>query len=204
MTANERMVFTRPGVLIDKGGTPEVSALRWASVTDDQRGLKVKWKDGAIEEFPLTSLSQNPYTDTIIFESNGKRYAIRPIRETDGLWLSSLRTSAPVETLENIVKGNKVADESLTAFMLDDSPYVIGLVYSAPEGQFSRAEGDWVPMAASNESFVADNIYGVEIDPLKADDFVKLFDKNYVSVSDLSQYESANSESVETPEQSDE
>lgn len=202
--SSERMAFSKPGVFIDRGGDPEVAALRWATLVDDDKALKIKWADGAIEEFQLSSITQNPYTDTIIFESGGKRYAIRRLRESDGLWLSSLKIPVPMETLENIVKGKKMADESLTAFMLDDSPYVIGLVYSAPEGQFSRAEGDWVPMAASNESFVADNIYGVEIDPAKADDFVKLFDKNYVSVADLSQYESANSEPAEATEQSDE
>lgn len=204
MTGN-RMIFPRPGVLLDPQGQPRVSAVRWATLVDGDKALKVKNQDGSIEEFPISHLSQSPRTDTIKFESDGNSYTIRPIRESDGIWLSTLRTPIPVQTLNKLItEGNKAVAESLTAYSLDDSPYVVGLVYETPEGRFSRVEGDWEPLAASDETFLGSNVFGLDIDPSKADDFIKLFDKNHVSVADLSKYESADSEPEEAPEQSDE
>jgi len=197
---SERILFTR-GVLLAPEISSDPTAIKWASYVEKTQTLKVKNLSGNIEEFPVTRLSQSKSTDRIEFVSNEVRYRIRELWDTDGLWLSSLKTPVPSGVLEIYVdKGEKMGEELLRAYVLDDSPYVVGLVYETSSGKYVRMDSDWVLLSPNDVSFVADNIFSVEIHKAKSNDFIELYDKNYVSVSDLDEYESADSG---LPEQSD-
>ncbi len=196
--ASERIVFPLVGVLLDPVGTPTATAIKWASFDSDKKIIKVKHHSGKIEQFKVSRLTQSSSTDRIEFISNDVRYRIRELRETDGIWLSPLKTPLPVSVLEDYVtKGDKMNPESLTAYVLEDSPYVVGLVYYGSAGAYVRTDGDWLLLSPSDETFTGSNLLGVDIDPDRANEFIELYDGNFVSVTDLDKYESASSDSSE-------
>jgi hypothetical protein len=197
---SERIIFST-GVLLAEEGTPTAVGIRWAKLDEKTNKLTVKNHLKETEEFDVTRLTQSPRTDRIEFVSNDVRYRIRDVREEDGIWLSSHKTPLPIDVLErHIQKGENVSNESLIAYMLDDSPYVVALKYESELGHYIRMDGAWVLVSPTDMSLVADNMVSVSINLEKADEFIDLYDVNYVSVSDLSEYESADSGS---PEQSD-
>lgn len=203
--STDKMVFPYPGVLIDKKSDQKVRGIRWALSTADGDSLKIKYSDGEVENFSITVLTRSPRTDTIIFVSDGNSYTIRRLRETDGLWLSPLGIDLPTDVLESIItKGDdQVADAALTAYATEDSPYIVGVVYSSDEGSFAREGGDWAHLAADDDTFTADGLLTINIDPDKAGDFLKLYDKNYVSVDDAEKYESASALPEEASEEAE-
>jgi len=197
---SERIIFST-GVLLAEEGSPTAVGIRWAKLDEKTKKLTVKTHLNEDEEFTVTRLTQSPHTDRIEFVSNDVRYRIRDVREEDGIWLASHKTPLPIDVLERFIrKGENVSNESLIAYMLDDSPYVIALTYESELGQYIRMDGTWILISPTDMSLVADNILSVGINPEKADEFIDLYDVNYVSVSDLSEYESADSG---LPEQSD-
>lgn len=204
MSGNERAAFTKPGAFLRNGETPQVRGVRWATYDDEDAVLKVKFDDGKIEKFSVDSITQDQRTDRIVFVSDGTRYELRTLRDSDGLWASGVRTAVPVSSLEKIIRGDSPVEESLTAYALDDSPYVVALVYSGGTGKYSRLNGDWAQLDPNDQTLVGDNIYPIEIDRGKSDEYVRLYDKNFVSVTDTEKYESADSEEIEPEEQSDE
>lgn len=197
---SERIIFST-GVLLAEEGSPTAVGIRWAKLDEKTKKLTVKTHLNEDEEFAVTRLTQSPRTDRIEFVSNDARYRIRDVREEDGIWLASHKTPLPIDVLERLIrKGENVSNESLIAYMLDDSPYVIAVKYESERGHYIRMDGTWILVSPTDTSLLADNILSVGINPEKADEFIDLYDVNYVSVSDLSEYESADSGS---PEQSD-
>jgi hypothetical protein len=200
---SERIIYSEPAVLIDPEGTPAVSAIRWVKSNENNTQITVKNRDGKLEHFPTNRVSQPLPAGRILFESNGVTYRVRELREQDGRWVSALKTELPVEVLETLInQGVTVETESVTAHAMEDSPYVIGVTYYGPDGPYMRIGGDWLQVASADDIFSGSNIFSIEIDPEKVDEFIALYDKNYVSLADLGKYESADSD--EASEQSDE
>lgn len=79
--------------------------------------------------------------------------------------------------------------ESLVAYALGDSAYIVGLVYSTDAGRFVRTDGDWIGLSSADTTF--QDMEAIHIDPNKATDLISQYDKNFVTVSDAEQYESA-------------
>lgn len=82
--------------------------------------------------------------------------------------------------------------ETLSAYSSGDSPYVLGVVYETPEGLWSRNGGSFLPMANEDDTFA--DMDRIVIAPEKAKDFLELYDKNYVAVSDAVGYEAPDAE----------
>lgn len=195
---SDRIIFPSMGVLLDPVGTPTATAIRWASYNQDSKVVKVKHSSGKIEQFEVTRVTQSPNTDRIEFVSNDVSYRIRELRDEDGIWLSQFATPLPSSVLEDyILKGDRMIQESLTAYALEDSPYVVGLVYIGTAGSYVRKDGDWLLLSPNDTTFTASNMLGIDINPSKANEFIELYDANFVSVSDLDMYESAGSDSSE-------
>lgn len=158
--------------------------------------------DRTLSYTPVIPVSVDDKNGTIRFNtSDGSSYLVRDLRESDGQWLSRFRTSIPVDAikgridlLEESAKMAAVAnfvnvpEETLIAYAPEDSAYVVGLVYSNGLGSWIRIGGDWVLLGATDTTF--QNMYALNIDSEKADEYISLFDSNYITVSDTEGYES--------------
>lgn len=193
--SSDRMIFPNPGVVVSPKGETPLRAIRWAMATPEEN-LKVKDRKGRVLRIAADSLTQDGSNDRIVFESDGNRNFIREVQESDGTWLSRYKIALPVEVLENMVaQGENAVNETILAYSLDDSPYVIGVVYKDKTGSWLRQNQEWTLLSNNDDTFDKENVYVSEIDPEKAGEFIELYDRNYVTVSDAEQYESA--ESVE-------
>lgn len=162
---------------------------------------------GAEVVYPCVSVSFDRGTGRLYFVSEGTKYRVRDIVEDDGQWLSKYHTLLPIAAIEQIISGGKVSatdlsgpDETIDAYALDDSAFVLGLLYTNDSGRWSRVGGDWVLLDPNDETFDdMDSVF--TIDPDRTDEFLELYDNNFVSVDDAEAYEAPE---VEEPEESEE
>jgi hypothetical protein len=192
-------IFPKIGAFIIRGENPDEYVTYGAStkLMDDGLTYVVLHFQGGEERYlPVMDdlLTINENTGTIEFRSTTVDYTIREFREEDGYWISSLRMPLPVSVMENMLdslnKGilmDDMQDEKLIAYAFDDSLYVVGLVYLNSMGRWVRSEGDWVLMGVDDDTFK--DAVVMEIDPEKADEYVDLYDANYVPVSDTEDFE---------------
>ena len=191
MSDNLYPVFPTMGVLTEKGNPASARLIIAASAATDQSKVQILNDVGKTEDHDTLSVTVDPITDRISFESDGKTYSIREPRETDTRWLSKYKVTLPIEAIRAFaIRGEHMnPDETLDAFASEDSPYVVGVVYTNGVGRWSRVDGDWVLLAADDDAF--DDMEVFEIDAERGDEFLELYDSNYVSVQDATQYESA-------------
>jgi hypothetical protein len=191
VTDNLYPVFPTLGVLTEKGNPASARLIIAASAANDQTKLQILNDVGKTEKHDTVSITVDPITDRISFESDGKTYGIREPRESDSKWLSKYKVTLPIEAIRAFaIRGEHMnPDETLDAFASEDSPYVVGVVYTNGVGRWSRIDGDWVLLAPDDDAF--DDMEVFEIDAERGEDFLDLYDSNYVSVSDAAQYESA-------------
>ena len=155
--------------------------------------------------YPTTDVTTDPDTDRISFISSQTPYRIRELREDDGSWLSNYQTFLPLTALEALMEPQKAGDmatpdvnfdmpdESLDAFAYDDSVYVVGLLYTNGAGRWSRQDGVWVGLSPNDNTFEDPDMIVIEIDPTKANQFIAMYDQNYVTVTDAENYEDQSS-----------
>lgn len=153
--------------------------------------------DGSETEYADADITRNPDTGRLEITTPDGTYLLRELRETDGLWVSKYKTVLPIEALENLAKRMREraemnADETLYAYAIDDSPYVVGLGYSDGDDRYSRVDGDWVEL--EDDTFSNEGIIAIPIDPSRADEYIKLFDENYVTVTDTEDFEAPTQE----------
>ena len=189
------MIFPTMGVLT-KIGDPEFGVpIQKAYVVGDT--LTTVNDDGSETPYAAENVSEEGKTGRIIFRADNADYRIRELREDDGYWMSKYKTLLPVGALQLLInQKSKDTDmdtsEILSAYANDNSVYVIGLVYENDLGRWLRIDGDWSLMDEEDKTFM-DSI-AIEIDPERADDYIELYDKNYVTVTDTEDYEIASEE----------
>lgn len=186
------------GVLTSSGGTP---ILTTGVVMETSRAaVTATLVDGTEENYPTSEVSVDPQTARMEFVSNDTTYRIRELRETDGSWLSVYKTDLPAEALRAFAKTGEDMDiqETLDAFALEDSVYVVGLVYTNGMGRWSRVDGDWILLASDDATY--EGLEAISIDADRAQSFITLFDKNFVTVTDAEKYESAGSQDIDLAE----
>ena len=189
------MIFPTMGVLT-KVGDPEFGVpIQKAYVVGDT--LTTVNDDGSETPYAAENVSEEGKTGRIIFRADNADYRIRELREDDGYWMSKYKTLLPVGALQLLInQKSKDTDmdtsEILSAYANDNSVYVIGLVYENDLGRWLRIDGDWSLMDEEDKTFM-DSI-AIEIDPERADDYIELYDKNYVTVTDTEDYEIASEE----------
>lgn len=163
--------------------------------------------------FPSTNITVNGTTGRLGFISSDTPYRVRELREDDGEWLSRYKTLLPLEALEALVGPMETGEdvdnednsgapsESLDAYSLDDSVYIVGLVYTNTAGRWTRIDGDWVLMSPTDDTF--DDMVVTTIEPSKADQFIQLYDNNFVTVQDAEQYEDSSSDDAPSEGETD-
>lgn len=162
--------------------------------------------DKSKKEYAATDITLNSTTDTLSFIADDIRYLVRDLREDDGEWLSSIHTMLPVPALENLIREGApmdpavVTDEALTAYAMDDSVYVVGLVYRNAMGDWSRVDGDWSLLPADDTTF--DDMIAMQIDPDRSQEYIDMFDNNYVTVTDTEDFEAPDmpDETIDNPD----
>lgn len=190
-------VFPFIGILTETGEPSSARLIKAAAASMDHSTLSILNDVGLMEDHETTSITVDPITARMEFVSDGKNYRIREPRESDGRWLSKYKVTLPTDALRAFtIRGDSMnPDETLDAYATEDSPYIIGLVYTNGVGRWSRVDGDWVLLSPTDDSFDEGDVF--EIDPERADEFISLYDSNYVSVTDAEQYESAESEELD-------
>lgn len=195
MASSNPLVYPRVGVLTG-GDSPPRGVQR---INGDNKKITVTLSGGSKTNFELERVTQDINTARMNFVSDGVQYAVRELREQDGLWLSPFKTDLPLEVLESIInRGDGMAvSENLYAYAIEDSPYIVAVVYTDSVGRWSRVDGTWTVVPATDNRYDSEQLEVLPIDPDKADDFLNLYDRNFVTVSDAEQYESADSEEQE-------
>lgn len=127
------------------------------------------------------------------FSKFGGEYTIRSFVPSDGKWASKFKTDIPVKALEYIQaprEGDevKMAQEYIAAYSKEISTGpVFGVEYSNSDlGNFMRVNGMWVSLSQDDESFI--DLWATFIDPEKADDFLKAYDKGGMTVEEADTY----------------
>jgi len=192
------VIYARYGVLTTKGQTPV--AISGVYATDDKKKLVFEGNTDSEKVWSVNKLNIFPLSGTIYFRSRGTEYVVREVRDNDGLWLSKYGVSLPEDALGALIQigGQMGSGEQFTAVSTDDSPYVVGLLYKNGSGTYARQDGLWVKLAENDTTY--DSMVPIGIEPSKANAFLKLYDKNYVSVSDAENYESSSDKPGGAPE----
>lgn len=194
---NEGATFEGPGVLIHES-TKEV--LPVSSLVNGEGGLSATFPDGSVVDYAADDITVDEKTGTLTFASSDEVYHVRDFRETDGLWMSRYKTVLPYEALQTLAASGRADNtviENLHAHALADSPYVVGLTYSDGSGQWARLDGTWVPLGDGDTTYANDEMENISIDPARADEFIDLYDANYVTVSDADEFEASESQDGE-------
>ena len=192
------LIYARFGALTSKGQPPVAISAVYAS--EDLKKLVFEGNTDSDKVWAVNKLNIFPLSGTIYFRSKGAEYVVRELRDNDGLWLSKYGVSLPEEALGELIQigGHVGSGEQFTAVATEESPYVVGLLYHNSGGTYSRQDGFWVQLAENDTTF--DSMIPIGIDPEKANAFLKLYDKNYVSVSDAEAYESRSNKPGGAPE----
>jgi hypothetical protein len=183
-----RVVRQAVGVLTDGSSEPlpVVSVL----ASEDDKLVRVISSRGMSQDFKVSKLNISQVSGRIMFVSNRISYNIREPRETDGQWLSVYNVDLPLEAVETLVAGDtSMDDESIVAYADGDSPYVLGVIYQNEGIRWVRYDGDWLLVAEDDDTY--DGMERMLISPERTEEFLDLYDHNYVTVSDAQQYESA-------------
>ena len=188
--ANFTPLRSEPGVITSPGISPEFAAA--LLVNEKETEVQVINSKG-IETIKIARIDQDVNSGRLVLVTNKIKYNWRPVREADGVWLSQHRIPLPIEAIPGIaVSGDIVATEMLSAFSDSDSPYVLGVVYETADGKWVRSGGQFLPVSGDDTTY--DTMDRIIIDPVKSSDFLDLYDRNYVTVSDATGFESAASE----------
>lgn len=176
---------SEPGVITAPGEEPKFAA---ALLTNEKETeVQLIGADG-VETIKVARIDTDPNSDRLVLVTKKAKYNWRPIREADGIWISSLQVPIPIEAIPTIaVSGDTMAKEILSAFSDGDSPYVLGVTYETADGSWVRSGGTFLPVAGDDTTY--DTMDRIIIDPMKAKDFLDLYDRNYVTVSDATGYE---------------
>lgn len=167
-------------------------ALPIRSVETRKDGVTFTGQTGDTNSYPATGVTWATTDGTLTFDTDGVKHTLRSPREDDGEWLSKYKTWLPVEAVNKLISGGNVADtigqtEDLTAYAMDDSPYILGLVYTNAAGTWVRVDNDWVLMSPEDRTF--SGMTSISIDPERAQDFLKLYDNNFVTIDDADEFE---------------
>ena len=175
---------SEPGVLTTPGAEPRFAAA--LLVSDNESEIQIIGPEG-VETVNVSRIEQDGTSARLVLSTKKSKYNWRPVREADGIWISKLQVPLPVEALSIIATGETVATEVLSAFSSGDSPYVLGVTYETAEGSWVRQGGQFLPVATDDTTYA--DMDRIEIEPGKAKEFLDLYDRNYVTVSDAVGYE---------------
>ncbi len=188
--ADFKTLRSEPGALTAPGLDPKFAAA--VLVNEKETEVQIIGPNG-VESIKVARIDQDANSGRLVLVTKQIKYNWRPIREADGIWISQHRIPLPIDAIPGIaVSGEIVATEMLSAFSDSDSPYVLGVVYETADGKWVRSGGQFLPIAGDDTTY--DTMDRIIIDPAKSSDFLDLYDRNYVTVSDATGFESAASE----------
>jgi hypothetical protein len=78
-------------------------------------------------------------------------------------------------------------DETLHAVVFEGNMAVVGLLYNNDKGQWARVGGEWLLLTDEDADFEDDTI-AIEISEDKADEFIDLFDKEFLLANEIEEY----------------
>lgn len=175
---------TEPGALTAPGMVPTFVEVLLAN----EEGTEVQYlTESGVDTVKVVRIDHDPNSDRLVLVTNKVKYTWRPLREADGIWATEFRTPLPVEAIIEIQTGDPLNPKTLSAYSSGDSPYVLGVLLETPDGQWVRSGGAFLPVSADDTTYA--DMDRISIDPSRADEFLELYDRNYVTVSDALTYE---------------
>lgn len=195
-------IYPGYGVLTRDDAPNYTQAVTGVTQTDDTLSVSMPGLSPVI--YPSTNITTDPNTGRLSFISSNTPYRVRELSEDDGSWLSSYKTFLPQTALEALMGPIDLGDadpmatpdinldmppETLDAFAFDDSVYIVGLLYTNTSGRYSRQDGDWMLLSPDDDTFQNPQMVAIEINPPSANQFIQMYDQNYVTVTDAEQYE---------------
>lgn len=176
---------SEPGVITTPGQEPLFTAA--LLVNEKETQVRVVGVAG-VDDINVSRIDQDGNSARLVLVTKKVKYSWRPVREADGIWISKHAIPLPVEAIPGIaVSGDTVAKEILSAFSDGDSPYVLGVVYETADGRWVRSSGSFLPIAGDDQTY--SDMDRIVIEPAKSKEFLDLYDKNYVTVSDAAGFE---------------
>lgn len=176
---------TTPGVITAPGAPPIFAG----GVFVNEKGTEVQiLTPEGVETLKVARIDTDPNSDRLVLVTTKVRYMWRSIRPADGIWASAFKVPLPVEAIIEILSGETMDDKIISAYSSGDSPYVLGVTLETPDGQWVRSSGSFLPMSPDDTTYA--DMDRIVIDPDRVKDFLDLYDKNYVTVSDATGYES--------------
>lgn len=182
------VMFTGPGVLTRASQPNEASRISSVSQNADGSTIYVYNDDTTTSTFETSNVSLDRKTGRLEFVAEDTEFRARDYDESDALWMSKYHIVLPFEALDTrIDEDNMIPNESLEAYVSDESVYVVGVGYYNDLGQWARISGGWVSIDPSDDTYSDMGI--IEIDPTKAKEFISFFDRNHVTTTDAERYE---------------
>jgi|GEM_PF-4746113 len=193
-TVNNYPLWIGLGVLTTQGGEPELIWRVDSTLEEPREDIDITHVTGDKTNLPIAWITVDPTTARLEFASNGVVHRVRELRESDGIWLSDMRMDLPITALQFFgSQGDYMKNiESLTAYATDDSPYVVALVYGNAVGRWLRVDEDWMLLSPTDNTL--DDMQIITLDPERSEDYILLFDRNYVTVSDTEAFELSDSQ----------
>lgn len=175
---------TSPGVITAPGVEPVYTPVLLANAKETAIQYLT---DEGVESIKVARIDHDPNSDRLVLVTNKVKYTWRPVREADGIWATEFKIPLPVEAITEILTGDPLIEKILSAYSSGDSPYVLGVVFETADGQWVRSGGTFIPMSPDDTTYA--DMDRIVIDPVRSKEFLDLYDKNYVTVSDAAAYE---------------
>lgn len=189
------VVYSTSGVLVSAGGQSirEAFVGAYYDTAPETKGLYVVLPDADVYYFDIDEVNISPQgsSSLIHFDSGDTNYLLRPVYNTDGEWLSKYKIELPTTILSQKLALDShdslekylgvdlgeplVFFEGLYAYTEEGSPNIVALNYLSSFGSFSRIGSSWTPTDLDDS--VYDNWESIEIDPVKASDFLYKYDQ---------------------------
>lgn len=173
-----------PGAITAPGESPVLAV---ALLTNDKQTEVQILTPTGVEIRKVVRIDEDANSDRLVLVTNKIKYNWRPLREADGIWLSRHHVPLPVDALLTTATGGPMITEILSAYSSGDSPYVLGTVYETGDGRWVRSGGTFLPMSPDDTTYA--DMDRIIIDPEKTKEFLDLYDRNYVTVSDAVAFE---------------
>jgi len=196
---NFDLVFDKVGVFekVKKNGSVDIRLFCdrafYSKNIKDSGTMYVAWGDDDEIVRPYEIDSEDLTRDArgnISFENtDGMTVHIREFKEEDGQWASRWKMDMPVKALEylnspDLMEGDDMKEYLVAYSKEESSGPVFGVeYYNSKLGSFARANGTWILLSPSDETFI--DVPATFIDPDKADEFLKAFDKGGLMIDEV-------------------
>jgi hypothetical protein len=192
-----KLFYPSVGVLIFDSGEENSVGILTAEINSKETSIVVYYPNGTKESFDVKNGTIERYRSGLagFTTSDGDTYVIKPVEEIDGEWISEYKIPLPVSNLKKTILNSQESTsmpylqnsgETMLAFQLPEDEYIFGALYINQYGAFMRKNGMWIEVSPLDSTF--DGTTSYEIGRDKASQFVDMFDRGALKVSEAEEF----------------